>query len=215
MRYGIWLSWGSILMILVLSVMSFFQLIAHETLGILEALLLCGVWLGASAGRRSKPSTYKLLLPIAVIVVIVVVWMTHPLLFIYVPAIGINLLLAIFFFSTLRAGSEPAITRIARVERDSFDDKLYAYTRGVTWAWALFFSALIVEALLLIRFASVETTLLFLNVGNYLFIALFFLAENVYRRIHLRHYTHTPIKTLVSRLSRRGIMSLMRYRGQD
>jgi len=210
-QYGAWLSWGSILMILLLSAMAFFGLIAYETLGILEALLLCGVWLGASVGKPAKSSYYKVAAPLIALMVIIVTWSVHPLLFIYVPPIGINLLLAVFFFYSLRAGSEPAITRIARVERESFDDRLYAYTRGVTWAWALLFSALIIEALFLIAFAPINITLLFLNFGNYVIIALFFVAENIYRRIHLRNYTHMPIMLLVARLSSRGIMSLIRY----
>ena len=176
MRYGVWISWGSILTILVLSVMTFFHLIARETLGIFEALLLCGVWLGANVGKPSHSFRYNLAAVIGVIAVIIAVWLTYPLLFIYVPAIGVNLLLAGFFFSSLRPGSEPAITRIARVERDDFDDELYAYTRGVTWAWALFFTGLIVEAIGLIAFASTATTVLFLNLLNYVFIAVFICA---------------------------------------
>jgi len=212
MKYGAWLSRGSILIIIVLSIMSSFHLIEHETLGIIEALLLCCVWFGVSADKKSTAFLYKLL---AVLTVILVVWMIHPLLFIYVPAICINLLLAVFFFSTLRPGSEPAITRIARIERDSFDDRLYTYTRGATWAWALFFAALVVEAIYLITFASIESTLLLLNFGNYVFIALFFLAENVCRRIYLRGYTHMSVRALASRLSSRGIMSLMQYKGKE
>ncbi len=214
MRYGIWLSWGSILTILLLSLLTYLGLLSPETLGICEALLLCGAWLGASAGKHRRPSAYKLVALVAILAVIVAVWLTHPLLFIYMPAIGINLLLAGFCFSTLRPGSEPAITRIARMERDEFSDELYAYTRGVTWAWALFFSGLIVEAIALITFAPIEITLLFLNLINYALIAVFFLAEYIYRRIRLRHYTHMSPLTLAVRLSRRGFMSLIRYRGQ-
>ncbi len=214
MRYGIWLTWGSILTIAVLSAMSYFHLLAPEALGILEALLLCGAWLGASVSKRPKPSVYNLAALSGMIVVIAAVWLTSPLLFIYVPAIGINLLLAVFCFGSLRPGSEPAITRIARIERNDFSDELYAYTRGVTWAWALIFTGLIVEAVVLIAFASIETTLLFLNLLNYALIAVFFIAEYIYRRIRLRHYTHISPLRLAARLSRRGFMSLIRYREQ-
>lgn len=211
MRYGTWLTWGSILTILVLSVMSYFQLIEHKTLGLFEALLLCGVWLGANAGKYTKPFFYILVIVICVVVVIVVVWLTHPLLFIYVPAIAINLLLAGFFFNSLRPGSEPAISRIARsIRQDDFDDELCAYTRGVTWAWALFFTGLVIEAIVLITFGSIEITVLFLNLLNYVLITAFFIAENFYRRIHLRHHAHTPFLVLVSQLSRKGVMSLIR-----
>jgi len=215
MNFRALLSWGSILLILLFSVMSFFHLITHETLGLLEAVLLCCVWLGANTGGYSRSSVFKQAIPVAVIAVIVVVWLVNPLLFVYVPAIGINLLLAVFFFSTLRPGSVPAITRIARVERDDFSEELYVYTRKLTWAWALFFSCLIIEAIGLIAFASTDVTLLFLNIVNYILIAVFFLAENIFRRIYLSEYTHMPLKTLVARLSRRGIMSLIRYQESD
>ncbi len=211
MQHLAWLSRGSIAIIIILSIMSAFHLIEHETLGIIEALLLCTIWLAMSAEKRSKSTIYKFIAPLLVLLVIIAVWLTYPLLFIYVPAICINLLLAGFFFSSLRKGSEPVVTRIARIERDTFDDRLYAYTRGVTWAWGLFFSALVVETILLITFASVSTSLLFLNFGNYVFIALFFLAENGYRRIHLRGYKHMSVRALAARLSSRGIMSLIRY----
>jgi len=212
MRYGVWLSWGSILAIAALSVMGFLRLIAPETLGILEALLLCGAWLGASAGKHHDRTGHKSAVLIAVIIVVTVVWLLRPVLFIYVPAISINILLACFFFSSLRSGSVPVITRIARVERRDFDDVVYAYTRRVTWAWALFFTGLLIEAVALIAFAPIETTLLFLNLINYVLIALFFVAEYVYRRIHLRHYTHISPLILAARLSRRGIMSVIKYR---
>lgn len=192
--------------------MSYFHLIQHETLGACEIVLLGAVWLGASAGTKLQMSAYTVAAALAGLAVIVAVWLTNPVWFIYAPAIGINLLLAAFLFSTLRRGSEPAITRIARIERDVFTPELYAYTRGVTLAWACFFAGLAVEATALIAFASVETILLFINLLNYVFIVLFFVAENIYRRIHLRHYTHMPFMALVSKLSRRGVMSLIRYR---
>jgi uncharacterized membrane protein len=213
MRYGMWLSWGSIVAIVLLSVMSFLRLITPETLGVLEALLLCSAWLGAGAGKHPGRYAKKFVALSGAMAVIAVVWLTRPVLFIYVPAIGVNLLLAAYFFSTLRPGSEPVITRIARVERQDFDDVVYAYTRNVTWAWALFFTGLLIEAVALIAFAPVETTLLFLNFINYVLIAIFFLAEYVYRRLRLRRYTHMSPLLLAARLSRRGIMSVIKYRG--
>ncbi|TPW13614.1 MAG: ketosynthase [Halothiobacillaceae bacterium] len=212
MRYGLWLSWGSVLLIMALSVLTLMHLIEVTTLGIGEALLLCTAWLGIRIGSGSPLTVYSLMACAGSLLLVMVVWWIQPLLFIYVPALGINLLLAVFMFSSLRPGSEPAITRIARIERDEFNAELYAYTRGVTWAWALVFTGLIIEAVGLIAFASAETTLLFLNLLNYLFIVLFFLAEYLYRRMRLRHYSHMPLLTLAARLSRRGVMGLIRYR---
>ena len=214
-RYGFWLSSGSILAIVMLSLASFLHFITPETLGTLEALLLCSAWLGASLDSHAGRSSYKIVLITALMVVIAVVWWVHPVLFIYMPAIAINLFLATYFFSTLRPGSDPLVTRIARIERSDFDDAVYAYTRKVTWAWALLFSGLLVETIALIAFAPVELTLLFLNCINYLLIPLFFVAEYICRRIVLRHYTHISPLVLAARLSRRGIMSVISYRKPD
>jgi uncharacterized membrane protein len=215
MRFGRWLSWGSILAIIVLSLSSVFHLITPQTLGILEASLLCCVWLGLSAGKHARVSAFKVIVFIVALAVIAIVWRLHPVLFIYMPAIGVNLFLATFFFSTLRPGCDPLVSRIARIERPDFDDVIAAYTRKVTWAWGLFFTGLLIETIVLIIFTPVETTTLFLNIINYLLIPVFFISEYIFRRIHLRHYTHMSPLVLAARLSRRGIMSVISYRRHD
>jgi uncharacterized membrane protein len=160
-------------------------------------------------------SAFKVIVFIVALAVIAIVWRLHPVLFIYMPAIGVNLFLATFFFSTLRPGSDPLISRIARIERPDFDDVIAAYTRKVTWAWGLFFTGLLIETIVLIIFTPVETTTLFLNIINYLLIPVFFISEYIFRRIHLRHYTHMSPLVLAARLSRRGIMSVISYRRHD
>lgn len=211
MHYGKWLSWSSVLAIVVLSLASFFHFITPQTLGVSEALLLYSAWLGASMEWHAVISVYKVVAFVVVMGVIVFIWWVHPVLFIYMPAISINLFLAAYFFSTLLPGREPLVTRIARIEQPDFDSVVSAYTRKVTWVWALFFTGLLIETIALIKLAPVETTLLFLNCINYLLIPLLFAAEYAFRRVHLRGYIHISPLVLASRLSRRGIMSVIAY----
>lgn len=210
-QFARWLSWGSVLAIVILSLASYLHIITPQTLGMLEAVLLCSAMLGASIDAHATISLSKMYIFVVVLVVIGVVWWTHPVLFIYIPAISINLFLAAFFYSTLLPGREPLVTRIARIEQPDFDDVVSAYTRKVTWVWALFFSVLLVETILLIAFAPIETSLLFLNFINYLFIPILFVTEYAFRRIHLRGYIHISPLVLAARLSRRGIISVINY----
>lgn len=212
MRYGIWMSWSSLLIIGVLSVLAYSQVLALDTLGILEALLLCTAWLSLNAGKWLPVSAGQWTVTIALLAMIASIWSVDPAIFIYVPAVSVNLLLACFFFNSLRPGSDPAITRVARVEREYVDDKVYAYTRGVTWAWAFFFTGLVCENIALIALAAPKTTVLFLNALNYVLIVAFFLTEYIFRRLHLRGYAHISPIVLAIRLSRKGVMGLINYR---
>lgn len=119
----------------------------------------------------------------------------------------LNLLVGRLFQATLRPGSEPLITRIARIARSESEplaDELVAYTRRLTAAWAVFFLALAVNSLLLARFVSTETVLLFANSLNYLLMALFFVGENFYRRRRYPGYRHTTLLQLMGTLMRHG-----------
>lgn len=119
----------------------------------------------------------------------------------------VNLLLARLFQLTLQPGAEPLIARIARIARGepALPPELAAYTRRLTAAWTWFFLALAANSLLLAVFASTETVILFANTLNLLFMAVFFLAENLYRLYRYRgRYRHTPLPRLLTTLVRHG-----------
>jgi uncharacterized membrane protein len=107
---------------------------------------------------------------------------------------------------TLRPGAEPLISRIARIARQTpaLPSELAAYTHRLTGTWALFFLALAANSLLLAAFASTETVLLFANTLNLLFMALFFIVENLYRLYRYRAYPHTPFLRLMATLAQHG-----------
>ena len=60
----------------------------------------------------------------------------------FIEHAGANAALAIVFGRTLAAGREPLCTRFARLVHGTMTPELAAYTRSVTLAWTIFFSAL-------------------------------------------------------------------------
>lgn len=120
--------------------------------------------------------------------------------------VGVNLLVGRLFQSTLRSGSDPLITRIARLARgaEPMAEELVIYTRRLTAAWAGLFFLLALNSLLLAVFASTETALLFANTLNYGFMALFFVGEYCYRRHRYRHHRHSGFLVLIRTLLRHG-----------
>ena len=125
--------------------------------------------------------------------------------------VAMNLLVAGLFQRTLRPGSEPLISRIARLARNEarLAPELAAYTRHSTMAWVALFIALAVNGLLLARFATVETAMLFANTWNLGLVALFFGAEAIYRSRRYGHYWHPSIGQVVATLLKHG------WRGHD
>ncbi len=121
------------------------------------------------------------------------------------PAL-VNLLLARLFQMTLEKGSEPLISRIARIARHEgpLPDELAIYTRRLTAAWALFFLGLGVNAIFLAVFGRIETVMLFANTLNMILIGLFFVIENLYRRLRYHHYSHTPLRQLIGTIAVHG-----------
>lgn len=116
----------------------------------------------------------------------------------YLPPVFISGFFLWLFARTLRSGHEPLITTLARHVFSENDPQILRYTRRVTQAWSLFFLGMLIECLLLAMFASVEFWSLFANLLNYLLIALMFVAEFTYRRLHFAQ--KMSIKEIVRRL---------------
>ena len=116
----------------------------------------------------------------------------------YVPPVAINLALLALFARTLRAGSEPMVSRFARIERGgTLPPDLARYTRNQTRAWAAFFALMAAISATLAATGPLAAWSLFSNLLNYLLVAVFFVLEYVYRRVRYRHHTHaTPWRTL-------------------
>ena len=97
------------------------------------------------------------------------------------PHLVTNLFLLWFFARTLKDGSEPLITSIARNVHGPMAPEIELYTRRVTYAWTLFFALQVAISIGLYAFASLDAWSMFINILNSPLIVLMFLAEYSYR----------------------------------
>lgn len=108
----------------------------------------------------------------------------------YLPPIIINLMLALLFGRTLRRGATPLITQYSILLRKRLEPDVVVYTRRVTQLWTGLFLLLAGESLLLALFAPLEIWSLFANLLNYMFTAVFFVGEYLFRLRHLSRLEH-------------------------
>lgn len=94
---------------------------------------------------------------------------------------GIQALLGLVFGRTLRSGQVPMVSRFAAIVHGRLSPALARYTRHVTWAWTLYFSAMTTLSLLLFWLAPVAVWSVFANLLNLPLLVLMFTAEYVAR----------------------------------
>ena len=165
----------------------------------LAAGLAAGLGLGSS--RQARAWTAVLALGVGL------GFLLNPALSLTLVPAWVNLLLARMFQMTLEAGSEPLISRIARIARQEsgvLPPELAAYTRRLTGAWAVFFLVLALNSVLLALLARPATVWLFANTLNPLLMAAFFVVENLYRWRRYRAFRHTPLHRLMGTLIQHG-----------
>ena len=88
-----------------------------------------------------------------------------------------------YFGRTLARGREPAITRFARRVHGALPPAMELFTRRLTIAWCIFFSAQLIAAALLLAFAPLGAWSLFINLLNLPLLAVMFVGQMVYRAI--------------------------------
>ena len=117
---------------------------------------------------------------------------------VFLPPVLVNLMFAVAFGQTLRAGREPMIAIFAKRERKGvLPADLARHARAVTWMWTLFCSAMAVTSLALALFGSRHAWSLFTNVANPLGVVALFVGVWAYRRIRYAQYRHeTPLGML-------------------
>lgn len=81
------------------------------------------------------------------------------------------------FGRTLLPGREPLVTTLARRFEDPLPPVVARYTRGVTWAWALFAAFQLTASALLLCLASPATWSFFVNALEWPLIAAMFAGE--------------------------------------
>ncbi|MDO5623705.1 MAG: hypothetical protein Q4G71_03355 [Pseudomonadota bacterium] len=100
--------------------------------------------------------------------------------------VGIHAALAWLFAASLRPGRTPLCTELASwVHEDITVPRLMWYTRQVTWAWALFFAAMVLASLAVYALASPGAWTFFSAVLGPLLTAAMFLVENLARTYFL------------------------------
>ncbi len=161
------------------------QASAWNVVGVLSPMLLIvaiGAWRG---GHRWVGGCAGLVLALLVGLALLEVKVPSHVLYLAQHA-GINFFLALFFGSTLRAGHTPLITTLAkRVHGGSLDPGHAAYTRKLTRAWVIFFSAIVLTSVLLFFGASFDTWAVFANLVTPVATGLMFGGEFLIRyRLH-------------------------------
>ena len=170
----------------------------------LIAWALATGWLSMLAATLAAASALVLLLALAARI---------PGMLLYAPPVAINVALLVFFARTLRAGHEPLVSNVARVERGgSLPPDLAAYTLNLTRAWAIFFALMALLSVTLAITGPIAVWSLFSNALNYLLVALFFVLEYVYRRARYRHHPHASPGQMIRLL--RNFRVILRPPGQ-
>ncbi|WP_295959518.1 hypothetical protein [Rhodoferax sp.] len=95
---------------------------------------------------------------------------------------GVQSLLCIAFGRTLAAGQTPLVSRFAAVVHGPLSPQLQRYTRGVTWAWTLYFGLMASLSVLLFSFAPMAWWSAFANLLDMPLVALMFVGDYLVRR---------------------------------
>lgn len=172
--------------------------------GITACVAIAALALWAAVARRMTAVATS----VAAIAVVAAIFATAPEVLLFAPPVVIPAFAAAAFGVTLRRGSEPAISRIARLERGPLPPDLARYTRALTWIWTALLLAIAVVALVLARFASLAAWSLFTNILSYLLMAALFLGEYLYRRRRFPQYRHASLATLARNIRAGGVFRL-------
>ena len=155
------------------------------------ALCAVAIWSAAAATRSA------VVVGLAIAGLIVALALAAPSALVFGPPVAINAALGVLFARSLRRGHEPAIAVFARLEQGTLTPELVRYTRGLTWLWTMLFLGLAASAALLAAYASLSTWSWFANCATYVAIAVLFVGEYLYRRMHFPNYRHGSLLTLV------------------
>ena len=83
------------------------------------------------------------------------------------------------------------------------------YTRRLTLAWCVFFGAQLACSALLLRYGSVESWSLFINVLSFPLVGLMFAGDYLYRVIRYRHLPQSSIAKAVQAYAKDRASSLL------
>ena len=168
---------------------------------IAPALLILLLTLALLVSRSWRELVTLGIISVGTVVLLSAAGIPRQLLLYTIPTL-INLGLAIFFGQSLLANRTPVITRLATLLRKEMVPRVVVYTRHVTQLWTIFFIVLTIETLLLAVYAPIETWSLFTNLLNYMFTALFFTGEYIFRIHYLDDLEHMSFPRFIQNLSK-------------
>jgi len=119
---------------------------------------------------------------------------------VYAPPLAAFAFMAYFFYRTLRPGSEPLITRVARMEHAVVPPDVARYTCRLTWAWALCFMLLFAIALLLAPLLALNAWSRWVHGLGYVLPGVLFLGEYAYRHYRFPDLQHRSLLVLISNI---------------
>lgn len=117
---------------------------------------------------------------------------------VFVPPLAAFGFMAVLFGSTLRAGAQPLISRIARKEDPVLTPEVMLHTRRLTAAWSGCFAALFLLALGLAPVLSIEAWSLCVQVLGVVVPGTLFLGEYAYRHHRFPHRKPGSLALLVA-----------------
>ena len=115
----------------------------------------------------------------------------------YAPPLAAFAFMAYFFYRTLQPGSEPLITRVARMEHPDLPEDMARHARMLTWAWSLCFLLLFAVALLLAPLLQFDVWSRWVHGLGYVLPGALFLGEYAYRHYRFRERHHSSLLVLI------------------
>ncbi len=119
---------------------------------------------------------------------------------IYAPPLAAFAFMALFFYRTLRPGSEALITRVARMEHPDLPADLVQYSRLLTWLWSFCFLLLLVLALVLAPVLTLDSWSRWVQGLGYALPGALFLGEYAFRRHRFRQHKHASVRILIANI---------------
>ena len=114
-----------------------------------------------------------------------------------IPHAAIYSVLLWVFATTLLPGRVALVTRLATRMHGTLPRDIELYTRRVTVAWCVFFAAQLVLSALLLKFSTLSTWSLFVNLLNFPLVVLMFICEYAYRILRFRDFAHASLRQTV------------------
>lgn len=135
---------------------------------------------------RYKQSGNILIASALVVSVVTLIKLNLDYLLIYLPPIIIPAGLLIIFLQSLQEEQIPVVTQFAMIIDGKSGHVERDYTRRITQLWVGVFTFMIVEAIGLSIFASIEIWSWATHIGNYFLIALVLTLEFIYRKYRFK-----------------------------